>query len=96
MARLTASERLAKEKKKFAAQKARLQALEARVKKQQDKDLTRAKILLGWWVIETWKGLPAAEHKERLNTALSAMTRDKDKEVLAKVISEELGVELSK
>lgn len=95
MARLTLEEKIAKENKKLKQAKARLQALKARSRTQEKKDETRVKILLGAWVLKTWEGLSENERQERLTLVDEFLTREKDKELVPRVVKELLAPEVS-
>jgi hypothetical protein len=88
VARLTAAEKLAKEQQRFEQAKARLQMAKGKVRGQRRKDEARCKILLGWYMLETWKGLSADEQSERVASFLDFLKRDKDKELAEKIIKE--------
>lgn len=87
MPKVSLQEKIAKENKKLEQAKARLQTLKAKSRNQSKKDETRAKILLGAWVLKSWEGLSETERAKELKKVDSFLTRDKDKELVPRVVA---------
>jgi hypothetical protein len=78
--------RIEKEQAKLNATKARLDVLTSRAKSQTRKDETRLKILLGAWLLDSWKGSDSDVVLERVKSINAFYPRERDQELVSRLL----------